>query len=76
MVMVFIYRIFYMYIFKRGLHQSHVQGWDRTSAYIGAAGSHNQSIGDLTQPMSQNTKTRPAHRELHALLFAISVWVL
>ena len=23
-----------------------------------------------------STKTRPAHRELHALLFAISVWVL
>ena len=39
MVMEFIYRIFYMYIFKCGLR--HVQGWadDRTSAYIGAAGN-------------------------------------
>ena len=39
------------------------------------------SISDLilpTQPMKSwnNTETRPAHRELHALLFAISVWVL
>lgn len=31
-----------------------------------------------TQPMESrnSTKTRPAHRELHALLFPISVWVL
>ena len=39
-----------MCIFKCGLHLSHVQGWDRTSAYTGAAGSRYQSISDLTQP--------------------------
>ena len=58
----FIYRIFYSYIFKCGLHQ-------------------HMSISDLilpTQPMKSwnSTKTRPAHRELRALLFAISVWGL
>ena len=58
MVMVFIYRIFYMYIFKCGLHLSHVQGWDRTSAYIGVTGSRYQSISDLTQP------TQPMNHEI------------
>ena len=49
-------------IFKRGLHLSHVQGWDRTSAYIGAAGSRYQSISDLiqpTQPMNHEIAQRP-----------------
>ena len=62
MVMVFIYRIFYMYIFKCGLHLSHVQGWDRTSAYIGAEGSRYQPISDLTQPtqaMNHEIAQRP-----------------
>ena len=54
----FIYRIFYSYIFKCSLHQ-------------------HMSISDLilpTQPMKSwnSTKTRPAHRALYALLFAIS----
>ena len=42
-------------IFKCGLHE---QGWDRTSAYIGAAGSRHQSISDLTQP------THPMNHEI------------
>ena len=55
MVMVFIFRIFYIYS-NAGLHLSHVQGRDRTSAYIGAAGY--QSISDLTQP------TQPTNHEI------------
>ena len=53
MVMVFIYRIFYIHIHSiYTVYIISVQGWDRISAYtcIGAAGSHYQSICDLTQP--------------------------
>ena len=60
MVMVFIYRIFYMHIFKYGLHLSHVLGWDRTSACIGAAGSRYPSdLTQPTQPMNHEIAQRP-----------------
>jgi len=51
-------------------------GWHRTSAYIGAAGSRYPSICDLTQHINEWNKAQPQHRELHALVFATSVWVL
>ena len=44
--------------------------------YIGAAGSGYQSISDLTQHMNEWNEAWPQHRELHALLFTNSVWVL
>ena len=47
-----------------------------TSACIGAAGSHYQSIGDLTQHMNEWNEAWPQHWELHALLVTNSVWVL
>ena len=49
------------------------RSWDRTSACKGAAGSHYQSIVDLTHPthayMKEEQKARPQHWELRALLF-------
>ena len=66
----------FLYTYSNAVYITSVQGWDRTSA----AGSRCQSISDLiqpTQPMNHEiAQSRPAHRELHALLFAISVWVL
>ena len=44
--------------------------------FIGAAGSRYQSISDLTQHMNEWNEAWPQHRELHALLFMNSVWVL
>ena len=53
-----------------------VYGWEQTSAYTGAAGSHYQSISDLAQTMNEWNKAWPQHWELHAQLFVNGVWVL
>ena len=52
MIMAFIYRIFYVNI------QMRLLTW--TSAYIGATGSHHQSISKLTQPTQP---TQPMNHE-------------
>ena len=52
-----LYTAFYIRIFKYGLHLSDLKRLDRTSAYIGDAGSRYQSISDLTQP------TQPMNHE-------------
>jgi len=51
-------------------------GWDETSAYTGAVGGRYQSISDLTQHINEWNEAWPQHRELYALLFVTSVWVL
>ena len=43
--------LFSIYILKCGLHYFNALVIGRTSAYIGATGSHYQFINDLTQPI-------------------------
>ena len=77
MVMVVnLYLAHFLLIYSNALYKQGIYGWDRTSAYIGAAGSRYQSISDLTQHMNEWNESWPQHRELHALLFTNSVWVL
>ena len=70
MVMVFIYRIFYV----------HIQMRFTLLQCQGEIGQQHMSISDLiqpTQPMNHEIAQRPdQHTGFHALLVAISVWVL
>ena len=65
--MVIIYIAHFLLTYSNALYKQGIYGWDRTSAYIGAAGSRYQYISDLTQHMNEWNEASPQHRELHAL---------
>ena len=44
--------------------------------HTAAVGRCYQVISDLTQYINERNETWPQHRELYALLFATSVWVI
>ena len=62
----------FLLTYSNALYKQGIYGWDRTSAYIGAAGSRYQS----TQHMKEWNEAWPQHRGLHALLFTNSVWTV
>ena len=64
----------FLFTYSNALFTSNrIYGWDRTSAYTGAAGSRYQSFSDLTQHMNEWNEAWLQHWELYALLFTISV---
>ena len=78
MVMVIhLYSAFSMWIYSNALYK-HFVG-DFTRLLYGTV--HNLFLVNVTSsihrcPQNRMSDARPQHRELHALLFTISVWVL
>ena len=53
MAMVINFIVHFLFTYSNALYEQVIYGWDRTSAYTGAAGSCYQSISNLTQHMNE-----------------------
>ena len=72
---VFISRIFYVYIFKCAL-QHFVGDFHRTASWRSSQSFFNVTSRIHRCPQNKMSDARPQHRELRALHFTNNVWVL